>query len=174
MCGASFSRHASWESNSWAWPSRSKTRHFSWRHIGHWEAPYAIWVSSAAAQAHLAQGLTLYDAQRHHSHMFLYSMEPGVVGLSYAAWVLWHLGYPDQALQKSKAARTLAQELSHPFSLAAARVFAAMFHQLRRERALTQEWAEAAHHPRARARISTVVRARDGPAGLGARRTGPE
>ena len=58
--------------------------------------------------------------------------------------VLWHLGYPDQALQKSEAARTLAQELSHPFSLAAARVFAAMLHQLRRERALTQEWAEAA------------------------------
>ena len=97
-----------------------------------------------AAQAHLEQGLTLYDAQRHHSHVFLYGMEPGVFGLSYAALVLWHLGYPDQALQKSEAARTLAQELSHPFSLAAARVFAAMSHQLRRERALTQEWAEAA------------------------------
>ena len=97
-----------------------------------------------AAQAHLEQGLTLYDAQRHHSHVFLYGIEPGVFGLSYAALVLWHLGYPDQALQKSEAARTLAQELSHPFSLAAARVFAAMSHQLRRERALTQEWAEAA------------------------------
>ncbi len=97
-----------------------------------------------AAQAHLEQGLTLYDAQRHHSHVFLYGgIEPGVFGLSYAALVLWHLGYPDQALQKSEAARTLAQELSHPFSLAAARVFAAMLHQLRRERPLTQEWAEA-------------------------------
>ncbi len=75
-----------------------------------------------AAQAHLEQGLTLYDAQRHHSHVFLYDgIEPGVIGLSYAAWALWHLGYPDQALQKSEAARTLAQELSHPFSLAAAR-----------------------------------------------------
>ena len=97
-----------------------------------------------AAQTHLEQGLTLYDAQRHHSQVFLYSMEPGVFGLSYAAWVLWQLGYPDQALQKSTAARTLAQELSYPFSLAAARVYAAMSHQLRRERALTQEWAEAA------------------------------
>ena len=96
-----------------------------------------------AAQAHLEQSLTLYDAQRHHSHVFLYGIEPGVFGLSYAALVLWHLGYPDQALQKSKAARTLAQELSHPFSVAAARVFAAMLHQLRRDRPLTQEWAEA-------------------------------
>src|SRR5262249_23114089 len=49
-----------------------------------------------------------------------------------------------QALQKSNAARTLAQERSHPFSLAAARVFAALSHQLCRDRALTQEWAEAA------------------------------
>src|SRR5947207_4994336 len=97
-----------------------------------------------AAQAHLAQSLTLYDAQRHHSQVFLYGgIEPGVFGLGYAAFVLWHLGYPDQALQKSKAARTLAQERSHPFSLAAAQVFAALSHQLRRERPLTQEWAEA-------------------------------
>ena len=38
--------------------------------------------------------------------------------LSYAAWTLWHLGYPDQALKRSQEALTLAQELSHPFSLA--------------------------------------------------------
>src|SRR5439155_4939707 len=42
-----------------------------------------------------------------------------------------------------KAARTLAQELSYPYSLANARVYAALLHQLRRDRALTQEWAEA-------------------------------
>jgi predicted ATPase len=96
-----------------------------------------------AAQAHLAQGLTLYDAQRHHSLVFLYGIEMGVFGLGYAAAVLWLLGYPAQALQKSQAARMLAQELSHPYNLAAARVFAALLHQLRRERPLTQEWAEA-------------------------------
>jgi predicted ATPase len=97
-----------------------------------------------AAQAYLEQSLTLYDSQRHRSHQFLYGIEPGVFGLTDAAWVLWHLGYPDQARQKSDAARTLAQELSHPFSLGAARVYAAMLRQLRRERPLTQEWAEAA------------------------------
>jgi predicted ATPase len=95
-----------------------------------------------AAQAHLEQGLTLYDAQRH-SHVSRDGLELGVIGLGYAARVLWHLGYPDQALQKSKAARTLGQELSHPFIVAAARIFAAMVHQFRRERALTQEWAAA-------------------------------
>jgi class 3 adenylate cyclase/predicted ATPase len=95
-----------------------------------------------AAQAHLAQGMAQYDAQRHHPSVFIYSIEPGVFGLSYAAWVLWYLGYPDQARQQSAAAHTLAQELSQPFNLAVARVFAAMSHQLRRDSALTHEWAE--------------------------------
>jgi predicted ATPase len=58
--------------------------------------------------------------------------------------VLWLLGYPEQALQKSQAALTLAHELSHPPSLAATLVFAAMLHQARRERYLAQERAEAA------------------------------
>jgi predicted ATPase len=96
-----------------------------------------------AARAHLEQSLTLYDPQRHRSHVFLYGMEPGVLGHSHAALVLWQLGYPDQALEKSKAACILAQELPSPFSLAIARVYAALLHQFRRERALTQEWAEA-------------------------------
>ena len=48
-----------------------------------------------------------------------------------------------QALQNSVAARTLGQELSYPYSLAGARGYAALLHQLRRERPLTQEWAEA-------------------------------
>jgi predicted ATPase len=98
-----------------------------------------------AARAHLEQSLTLYDAQRHPSQVSLRGgIEPRVFGLSEAALVLWHLGYPDQALETSGAARTLAQELSYPFGLAAARVFAAMLHQRRRDRLLTQEWAEAA------------------------------
>ena len=42
-----------------------------------------------------------------------------VVPVAYAAWALWLLGYPDQALARSHEALTLAQELSHPFSLAA-------------------------------------------------------
>jgi predicted ATPase/class 3 adenylate cyclase len=98
-----------------------------------------------AARVHLDQGLALYNAQHHHSFVFFYAgIEPGVFGLGYTALVLWYLGYPEQALQKSKAARTLAQELSYPFSLAAARIFVAMLHQFRQERGLTQEWAEAA------------------------------
>jgi hypothetical protein len=63
--------------------------------------------------------------------------------LSYVAWPLWHLGYPNQALARSHEASTLAQELSHPLSLAAALDYAAFVHQYRRERHATQERAEA-------------------------------
>ena len=53
-------------------------------------------------------------------------------------------GYQDQALTKSHEALTLAQELSHPFSLAYALDFAALLHRLRREEHAAQERAEAA------------------------------
>ena len=33
--------------------------------------------------------------------------------LSYAAWTLWYLGYPDQALKRSQEAVALAAGLSH-------------------------------------------------------------
>ena len=39
-------------------------------------------------------------------------------------WTLWFLGYPDQALKRSHEALALAQELSHPYSLAYALIFA--------------------------------------------------
>jgi len=64
--------------------------------------------------------------------------------LSFVAWALWYLGYPDQALRRIHEALTLAQELSHPFSLALALAFAAWLHQLRREGQAAQERAAAA------------------------------
>jgi tetratricopeptide (TPR) repeat protein len=69
----------------------------------------------APASAHLAQGIALYDPQQHYP---LYAgTDPGVLCLSYAAMVLWPLGYPDQALQRSRDALALAHQLSHSFSL---------------------------------------------------------
>jgi DNA-binding winged helix-turn-helix (wHTH) protein/predicted ATPase len=98
----------------------------------------------AAARVHLEQSIALYDPQQHRSHVFLYGTDPGVFGLSYAAWVLWGLGSPDQGLQRSQEAVALARGSSHPWTLASALFFAAWFHQFRRERQATQERAEAA------------------------------
>jgi predicted ATPase len=94
-------------------------------------------------RAHLEQGLALYDRQQHQHLAFRYGMDIGVWCLSYGAWPLWQLGYPDQALTRSNEALTLAQELSHPLSLAAALGYAAMLHYSRREGPATQERAEA-------------------------------
>ncbi|HEV8715146.1 MAG TPA: adenylate/guanylate cyclase domain-containing protein, partial [Candidatus Binatia bacterium] len=98
----------------------------------------------APAREHLEQGITLYDPQQHRSHAFLYGQDPGVDGLSYAALVLWLLGYSDQALKRSHEALALAHELAYPYSVAFALDFAAVFHHLRRDGQVAQERAEAA------------------------------
>lgn len=98
-----------------------------------------------SGRQHLEQGITFYDPQQHRSLAFLYgSFDSGVACLSFAAWAVWHLGYPDQAPQRSQEALTLAQEIAHPFSRGLALVFAAAAHQLRREIQATRERAEAA------------------------------
>ncbi len=98
----------------------------------------------AQALEHLEQGTALYAPQQHHSLAFLYGEDPGLVCQLYAAWTLWHLGYPDQALKKVKKALNLAQELSHPHSLAFALNWTASVHQLRREGKAAKERSEAA------------------------------
>ena len=55
---------------------------------------------------------------------------------------MWYLGYAEQALKSSDKAITLAQELSHPHSLALALHYAAWLHQYRREGQATQKRAE--------------------------------
>jgi TOMM system kinase/cyclase fusion protein len=94
-------------------------------------------------EAHFEQGIALYNPQQHRDHAFRYGQDPGVICRAYAALTLWWLGYPDQAIQRSHEAMTLARELEHPFSLGIALVFAAWLHQFRREGQLAQERAEA-------------------------------
>ena len=97
----------------------------------------------APALTHLEQAITLYDPQQHHSLAFRYGYDPGVYGRSLAAWVLWLLGYPGQALQRGHEALTLARELPHPFSLALALIMVAALHQMCRQGQAAQERAEA-------------------------------
>jgi predicted ATPase len=98
----------------------------------------------ASARAPLEQGIALYDPQHHRFHAFLYGQDPGMFCLSYAAWTLWFLGYPDQALKKSHEALVLARELSHPHSLAVILNHVAWLHHHRREEHGAKEQAEAA------------------------------
>jgi DNA-binding winged helix-turn-helix (wHTH) protein/predicted ATPase len=98
-----------------------------------------------AARAHAEQGAALYDRQQHHALASLYGgYDPGVGDLSMMALALWQLGYPDQGLKRIHEALILAQELSHPYSLAGALSFAAQFHQFRQEGQAARERAKAA------------------------------
>jgi predicted ATPase/class 3 adenylate cyclase len=97
----------------------------------------------AAARVHLERGIALYDAQGGRQRALSGGMDHGVTCRSYAAWALWLLGYPEQALTKIHDALTLASELSHAFSLAFALNYASMLHAWRREVHLAKERAEA-------------------------------
>jgi predicted ATPase len=97
----------------------------------------------APARTHLEQGIALYEPRQHCSLAFLYGQDPGVACRSFAALILWFLGYPDQALQRSHEAVTLAKELSYPFSRAFALALVAWLHHFRREAQAAQERTEA-------------------------------
>jgi class 3 adenylate cyclase/predicted ATPase len=96
-----------------------------------------------SAREHIEAAMALYDPQKHRAHVALYRQEPGVACLSYDAWTLWCLGYPDQALEKMQQANILARESLHPFSLAWALNFAGRLYEFRREGQEAQERAEA-------------------------------
>jgi len=97
----------------------------------------------AESKTHLEQAIALYDPQKHHSHAFLYGHDPGVYCLTFSAHALWLLGYPDQALKRMQEAITLAQGLSHPYSLAFALLHGSWIHQYRREILAVQELTDA-------------------------------
>jgi tetratricopeptide (TPR) repeat protein len=106
------------------------------------------------AEAHYSLGLTLYylgelPAARAHFEQRLALYEPRQRGsmvhcLSYVAYLLWVLGYPDQALQRIHEALTVAQAWASPFSVYLAFYHAGHLHRLRREVRAAQERNEAA------------------------------
>jgi predicted ATPase len=98
----------------------------------------------AAARAHLEQSLSFFDRQQHDAQVFLHGANPVATVLSWTGLVLWELGYPDQALQRSCDALALARESEHPYTLGLALGFVPVLHQYRQEVTTTQEQAAAA------------------------------
>jgi DNA-binding winged helix-turn-helix (wHTH) protein/predicted ATPase len=98
----------------------------------------------AAARASLEQGIAHYQGpQSHRAQTLRMGADTGVTCRAWASVTLWALGYPDQAQQRSREARTLAQALSHPYSMVFALFFAALLHYCCREVSATQESADA-------------------------------
>jgi class 3 adenylate cyclase/predicted ATPase len=97
-----------------------------------------------AARHHLEEAIVRYTPDQRRALVFRIGLDPGVGCRSFDAMTLWLLGYPAQALARLHEALALAQELSHPFSLAFARCWAAIVSQLRRDVPAVHEHAEAA------------------------------
>jgi predicted ATPase len=97
-----------------------------------------------SARQHLEQGIAIYTPDQRRALVFRMGQDPGVACRIYAAATLWWLGYPDQALAGVHDALALAHALSHPFSLAFARYWAAFVSQCRGDVQAVSEHAEAA------------------------------
>jgi len=69
-------------------------------------------------------------------------LDPGLTSMAYRGWLLWILGYPDQAVVTLEHVVQLAKELLLHFSLAVALLFYAAVRQLRGEPEKTLTLAE--------------------------------
>lgn len=96
------------------------------------------------ASEYLEHGAELYEPDKHRSYTSLFAADLGVFCPAWAAHPLWHIGYPDKALTKSRDAVKLAEKLAHPYSIALALDYAAITHQFCREAKEAYRRAEAA------------------------------
>lgn len=87
----------------------------------------------ADSAEHLLEAISLYDAEKHHPHAYMFGHDPGVFALAHVGWTLAFMGRVDEALLRSQQSVALAERLGHPNSLALALHFAAAVHQLRGE-----------------------------------------
>src|SRR5262249_28655510 len=85
------------------------------------------------ALEHLQQFVAFYEPQRHSALAFRFGYDPGVYARAMEGWVLWLLGYAEQALRRSNDALTLAREQSHPFTLSLTLATVAVLQYMRRE-----------------------------------------
>ena len=100
----------------------------------------------ASALEHAEHGQRLYDIHEHGTHAFRFGgHDPGVCSLCIGSWSRWLLGYPDQALRCAHDARSLGEELSHPYSLGVAIGFASLVFQLCGRLEQASEWAAGTH-----------------------------
>jgi predicted ATPase len=95
------------------------------------------------ALEHFETALSLYEPERERDPL-ADVLNPGVAIRCFAGWCLWFVGSPDRALLTVQQAVEHARHVSEPHGLAHAHAFAAVLHQLRRERTLAQHQANAA------------------------------
>ncbi len=93
----------------------------------------------AAAMDHLERGFALYDPRQRETFLSRHRYDPGSTLRSTSAWTKWFLGYPDQALEKTREALTLAGETRLPENLCLALFYSTFVYQVCREAQRTLE-----------------------------------
>jgi class 3 adenylate cyclase/tetratricopeptide (TPR) repeat protein len=108
-----------------------------------------------AARASFERGAALTAPARDEPNFFTHGQNPGAFCLSYLAWTLWFLGYPDAAKAKVdeilELMRARAVEPSHIYSHVSTLTFGVRVHQCCRDVAVVESLAEdlvrmARHH----------------------------
>ncbi len=69
-----------------------------------------------ASYNYFKQAVNLYNPQQPHPSNPLTWQDPYVRLHSIISWNLWHIGYPEQAIQYSDKAMALADKLAHPYT----------------------------------------------------------
>jgi DNA-binding NtrC family response regulator/tetratricopeptide (TPR) repeat protein len=97
------------------------------------------------AREHLERGLARFRADEHHAEALRnFGAVPDISCLAYLGRTLWSLGYPDQALERSRQALVRAQEREGALDIATAMTMLTSVHQLRREPQQTRATTERA------------------------------
>jgi class 3 adenylate cyclase/predicted ATPase len=102
-----------------------------------------FWLAKfGTARMHLEKGIALYQPEWSRSLVFRFGFNCASTSHFFLGRVLWHLGYPDQALASAEQAVAIAEAASHPVSRASALSWAAALHQLCGEVTRAREAAE--------------------------------
>ena len=86
-----------------------------------------------SARAHLDELRSHYEWEKHRRLSFSYAVDRKMITFQFGTWVLWKLGYPDQAAELENELNHHARRLNHPNSLAQALTAGASVYMLRRE-----------------------------------------
>ena len=96
-----------------------------------------------AARRNLEEGSARYTPDQRRAPAFRIGHDLRVGCRAFAAWTLWLLGYPAQALARLHEALAWAHELAHPYTLASTRGYAAFVYQFCYDMPAVYEQAEA-------------------------------
>ncbi len=113
-----------------------------WAHVLHGVTRYNR-GQFTSARVQLETGLQSYDLRQHNPRASGGREDPGILGLTTLASILWLLGYPHQAQQTLHSARSVAEQSADPLSRAMVLGQTAVLHQRRREGRAALDAADA-------------------------------